>query len=235
MSSKKVVVLRSSDGVSFELEEEAALLSQTIKDGMEDGWVEGGLPLPTINSQTLSLVIDYCKKHAAASASSEALDSWDADFVKVEHKTLFDIILAANYLNIRGLLDLACQTVADMIKGKTPDEIRQIFNINSVFTPEEEEELPVGCLCPPEERLAVFRLVCSSTQAANYLNIKGLLDLTRQTVAATIRGKTSAEILEFFNTKNNFMAKEVMRENESAFDRRVLTPGLSCTFCAQSS
>ncbi|KAI4339946.1 hypothetical protein MLD38_024829 [Melastoma candidum] len=189
---KKIVVLRSSDGVSFELDEEAALLSQTIKDGMEDGWVEGGLPLPTINSQILSLVIDYCKKHAAASASSssEDLDSWDADFVKVEQDTLFDIIRAANYLNIRGLLDLACQTVADMIKGKSPDEIRQSLQHQPSLHPRRGGRGQEG------------------KPAANYLNIKGLLDLTRQTVAATIRGKTSAEILEFFNTKNNFMAKE---------------------------
>lgn len=48
---------------------------------------------------------------------------------------------AANYLNIKGLLDLTCQTVADMIKGKTPEEIRKTFNIKNDFTPEEEEEV----------------------------------------------------------------------------------------------
>lgn len=48
---------------------------------------------------------------------------------------------AANYLNIKTLLDLTCQTVADMIKGKTPEEIRKTFNIKNDFTPEEEEEV----------------------------------------------------------------------------------------------
>lgn len=48
---------------------------------------------------------------------------------------------AANYLNIKALLDLTCQTVADMIKGKTPEEIRTTFNIKNDFTPEEEEEV----------------------------------------------------------------------------------------------
>ena len=48
---------------------------------------------------------------------------------------------AANYLNIKSLLDLTCQTVAQMIKGKTPEEIRKTFNIKNDFTPEEEEEV----------------------------------------------------------------------------------------------
>jgi S-phase kinase-associated protein 1 len=48
---------------------------------------------------------------------------------------------AANYLNIKGLLDLTCQTVADMIKGKTPEEIRKTFSIKNDFTQEEEDEI----------------------------------------------------------------------------------------------
>ena len=36
---------------------------------------------------------------------------------------------AANYLNIKELLDLTCFTVASMIRGKSPEEIRKAFNI----------------------------------------------------------------------------------------------------------
>ncbi|KAF3640031.1 E3 ubiquitin ligase complex SCF subunit sconC [Capsicum annuum] len=48
---------------------------------------------------------------------------------------------AANYLNIKSLLDLTCQIVADMINGKTPEETRKTFNIKNNFTPEEEKEV----------------------------------------------------------------------------------------------
>ncbi|KAG5582016.1 hypothetical protein H5410_052643 [Solanum commersonii] len=40
-----------------------------------------------------------------------------------------ELVEAANYSNIKSLLDLTCQTVADMIKGKTPEEICKTFNI----------------------------------------------------------------------------------------------------------
>lgn len=54
---------------------------------------------------------------------------------------IFKLILAANYLNIRGLLDVTAGAIADMLKNKTPQEIRDEFNIVNDFTPEEEEEV----------------------------------------------------------------------------------------------
>ena len=48
---------------------------------------------------------------------------------------------AANYLDIKGLLDVGCKTVANMIKGKSPEEIRKTFNIQNDFTPEEEDQI----------------------------------------------------------------------------------------------
>jgi S-phase kinase-associated protein 1 len=107
----------------------------------------------------LQKVIDYCRFHvdhpAGADGDKKDDGTFDRDFVKVDQPMLFDLILAANYLDIRPLLDLTCKTVADMIKGscsllnkltpqisgKTMDEIRKTFNIKNDFTPEEEEHL----------------------------------------------------------------------------------------------
>ncbi|KAK7367262.1 hypothetical protein VNO80_09271 [Phaseolus coccineus] len=146
MSSARKITLKSSDGEAFEVDEAVALESQTIKHMIEDDCADSGIPLPNVTSKILAKVIEYCKKHVDAAnpddkPSEEDLKAWDGDFVKVDQATLFDLILAANYLNIKSLLDLTCQTVADMIKGKTPEEIRKTFNIKNDFTPEEEEEV----------------------------------------------------------------------------------------------
>ncbi|KAL6846691.1 hypothetical protein ACP4OV_024139 [Aristida adscensionis] len=160
-SPARMLTLRSSDNESFQVEEAVAMQSQTIKSLLED-CPEGGIPLPNVNAKILAKVIEFCKEHAQAAAAAgdgataaaaeptaaankaaeDKLKAFDADFVNgVDQATLFDLILAANYLDIKSLLDLTCQAVADMIKGKTPEEIRKTFNIKNDFTPEEEEEV----------------------------------------------------------------------------------------------
>jgi S-phase kinase-associated protein 1 len=145
----KRVKLKSSDDEMFEVEEAVAFESQAVKNMIEDTGMDHPIPLPNVSSKILAKVIEYCKYHVDNQKSTDdkpatpedEIKAWDQDFVKVDQATLFDLILAANYLNIKNLLDLTCQTVADMIKGKTPEEIRKTFNIKNDFTPEEEEEV----------------------------------------------------------------------------------------------
>ncbi|XP_037462539.1 SKP1-like protein 1A [Triticum dicoccoides] len=137
--SNKKITLISSDGESFEVTAEAAAMSQTIHHMMEDNCVENGVPLPNVPSKILSKVIEYCNKHV--SSGEQDLKSFDASFINVDQATLYDLILAANYLDVKGLLELCLQTVADMIKGKTVEEIRKTFNIKCDFSPEEEAEI----------------------------------------------------------------------------------------------
>ncbi|KAH7332156.1 hypothetical protein KP509_20G072000 [Ceratopteris richardii] len=144
-SEELKVKLKSADDELFEVEEIVALESRTIKDIVE-------IPL-NVSSQILSKIIKYCRYHALEvpnngegdgkrpALSEEDVTHWDGKFLEVDQATLFDLILAANYLNIQSLLDLTCQRVADMIKEKTPEEIRRAFNIENDFTPEEEEEV----------------------------------------------------------------------------------------------
>jgi S-phase kinase-associated protein 1 len=73
--------------------------------------------------------------------SLQVVPEWDADFVDLEQETLFELILAANFMDIKPLLDLTCAKVASMIKGKTPEQIRKAFNIVNDFSPEEEAKV----------------------------------------------------------------------------------------------
>jgi S-phase kinase-associated protein 1 len=48
---------------------------------------------------------------------SDNISAWDQTFMKVDMELLFDIVLAANYMDIKGLLDLGCKTIANHMKG----------------------------------------------------------------------------------------------------------------------
>ncbi|KAL1563900.1 SKP1-like protein 1A [Salvia divinorum] len=137
-TSQKMVILESSDGETFKVEEAVAVKLQTIRHMIEDGCAGTNIPLPNVTAKILSKVIDYCKRHVEG---ADDLEASDAEFVKENQGILMDLILAANYLDIKILLELTCQTVADMIKDKTPEEIRKTFNIENDYTAKEEEEV----------------------------------------------------------------------------------------------
>ena len=136
-----------------EVAEKSILLKNMLEDvGDSD---EGPIPLQNVNANVLKKVIEWCDHHRKDPAPDREDDSgslsrkqtstdmseWDQKFMSVDQEMLFEIILAANYLDIKPLLDCGCKTVANMIKGKTPDEIRKTFNIVNDFTPEEEAQI----------------------------------------------------------------------------------------------
>lgn len=138
----KKIVLRTSDAETFVVAETVAKESHTIKAMIEDGCADAEIPLPNVTGGILAKVIEYLDFHHGRDRKrSTELKSFDSAFVKVDKDTLFDLIMAANYLDIKSMLDLTCQAAADMIKNKSPRQIRNIFNLEYDFTPEEEEEL----------------------------------------------------------------------------------------------
>ncbi|KAF1850942.1 S-phase kinase-associated protein-like protein 1 [Cucurbitaria berberidis CBS 394.84] len=153
-ASEKKIKVTTSDGANLETDRDIAERSILIKNLLEDlgGDNEEAIPIPNVNEAVMKKVLEWCEHHRADAPSSQDDDSdsrkkstdieeWDQKFMQVDQEMLFEIILAANYLDIKALLDVGCKTVANMIKGKSPDEIRKTFNIQNDFTPEEEEQI----------------------------------------------------------------------------------------------
>ncbi|CAE7268978.1 RAD5B [Symbiodinium necroappetens] len=145
--------LKSSQGEIFEVDPEVATMSTLIKNMVEDSGTDEEIPLPNVKTAILSKVIDYCKYHKdnppeeiqkplkSTNLVECGVSEWDSEYVNIEQEVLFELILAANYLDIKSLLDLTCAKVASMIKGKNTEEIRKQFNIVNDFTPEEEAQV----------------------------------------------------------------------------------------------
>lgn len=154
MADDDVVVLQSGDGQDFKVEVKVAKISETIKNLMEDAGVDHAVPLVNVTGAILRRIVEYCKYHtentAAAVKPSEGgekrdegvICEWDTKFMEgVERPVLFEMILAANYLDIPSILDMLCKTCANMFKGDTPEEIMKKFGVTEPFTEEEMEQV----------------------------------------------------------------------------------------------
>ncbi|XP_060203051.1 SKP1-like protein 11 [Lycium barbarum] len=136
MSSEKLLTLKTRDGEEFVLEEAMAFRSLTIKNATSN-YTINNTPLPiNVEINTMIKVIEYWKKHSERGISEDELMNFDKKFFKLLHNSeLFDLVVAVDYLADKGLSNAACEQVLDKITGKTPQEIRDIFNINNDCTP----------------------------------------------------------------------------------------------------
>jgi S-phase kinase-associated protein 1 len=139
MESKAVVVSKSAARIS-------TLIQNTLE--MDSECVE--IPFYHIEEEILIKVVAYMHYHEhiapitiarpLKSADMETLvDAFDAKFCDCEQEVLFKLMLAANYMHIKPLLDLTSAKMASLMKGLTPGQIRTRFSIRDDFTPEEEE------------------------------------------------------------------------------------------------
>ncbi|CAN0930100.1 SKP1-like protein 3 [Linum grandiflorum] len=136
----------------FELEKSAAEQSKTINKLIKEMGTHGAIPLDYVTGSILSKVIKYCRMHTSAIAEADKVRKWDQDSVFLTFLSQFSLfttvdvvyyLKAADYLNIKELLDLTCQKAAHVIFGKTTEEMCKIFNIKNDFTPEEEANIRI--------------------------------------------------------------------------------------------
>ena len=122
------VKLTSSDGLSYTLPADCAILSELIRTTltMEDS---DEIILPSISGGMLELVVEYLQQHRGlqpcaivkplqSSRMQDICDVWDATFIdRLEKQDLYNMVHAANYMHIDCLFQLCCAKIASMLKG----------------------------------------------------------------------------------------------------------------------
>ena len=146
------LTLVSSDNQKFQLDSKTAERSKLLVGLLGDYEENTDIPLPDIKSNILEKVIAYLTYYKEKSPKeipkplpsanlADVVDQWDIDFINsIELNNVFDMINAANYMDISSLLDLSCAKIASVMKGKTAEEIRAMFNIENDLSEEEIKE-----------------------------------------------------------------------------------------------
>ena len=144
MQNEDQITLLTGDNETFNISRKVIVqLSQTIKGILLDT-DDSLIPVPNIAGAIMPKIIQWCEYQYDATeqnVSKEDIEEWAKEYVSVDKEELYRLIIGADFLGIQSLIDITGQTIADMINGKTPDEIRTHFNIVNDLTPDEEHEI----------------------------------------------------------------------------------------------
>ena len=152
MEVERKITLVSSDGEKVEISSKAVQRSVLVKGILEDYPDDAEVPLNNVKSNILKKIKEYLEHYENSEPKEidrplpsqnfkECVEDWDFNYINIDLELIFELILGANYMDIKNLLELASAKVASIIKGKNTEEIRKTFGITNDFTPEEEQQI----------------------------------------------------------------------------------------------
>lgn len=162
MSKPTHVVIKCAGGDLVPLPLEIAQQSRLVKNMIDVLKVQENnveIPCETLKKEVVELLavssVPLCPPLPQSWMESHKEDGADADegkkfnpqlseqerrwFAELDEQRLYDVMMAANFLDVPHLLDKACETVAAMVRGRTPEEIREILGLKNDFSQEEYE------------------------------------------------------------------------------------------------
>jgi len=117
----------------------SAVIAGQINDDDDDNEIENEFPCPKVSGDILQKVVDYCTHYQEepmekieTPLQGETIEAivkpeWYVRFCDVDREIMFQLVAAANFLNIKPLLDLTCLAVSVSIKGHSVEELREII------------------------------------------------------------------------------------------------------------
>lgn len=142
--------IKSSDGVTFLVDRQAAEINGTIRDLLIDAPEGGIIPLP-ITSVLLDLVFEYCDHYRNEIPSKEhylqeGLNEWEKAYMTRVSNRLIDLIKVAHYLQNAPLRWCCFRELSDRARNKNQAEINVIAGIPAAttYTPEQIEQAEIA-------------------------------------------------------------------------------------------
>ncbi|KAI4353135.1 hypothetical protein L6164_002106 [Bauhinia variegata] len=144
------VTLKAQEGQVFDIDQDIAKEFGILNRIMEEDGLFEFFPVSNVRGAALEKVIEYCQKHVefrtrAAQKDGDQTDNvkaFDDGFVNgLRNEELKELIVAADYLEVKKLLDLLIQTIANRIKNKSVEYVRKLFEIENDYTAEELNDL----------------------------------------------------------------------------------------------
>ncbi|KAI4351703.1 hypothetical protein L6164_006037 [Bauhinia variegata] len=142
---KSYIWIQTADGSIQQVEEEVAMFCPMIcREILQTGMGSSknyAISLPQrVNPAILGLILDYCRFHQVPGRSNKERKTYDEKFIRMDTKKLCELTSAADSLQLKPLVDLTSRSLARIIEGKTPEEIRETFHLPDDLTEEEKLE-----------------------------------------------------------------------------------------------
>ena len=143
------VTVATADGSERVLDDSLWSQSTTIKEMIVDTDPGDTIPLASVGPEALDKVGEWMKKMATLKGddtTDEDKQTWINEYKETmtaqeQLPLLFSTMNAANFMNVKNLLDELCKFVAEMIAQRTPNEILDQKKNKKDATLEEEQEL----------------------------------------------------------------------------------------------
>ena len=137
--------LESSDGVIFTVDSAAVNQMVTIQTMIdhEDEDSDEVTPVPTVKAQVLEKIIQWTDYHKIDHEKTEKI-AWYIIYFNIELKQKFEIIIAADYLEIKSLLNESCQNVLINNKWVIIEDAASSFHDTKVVTLLEKHQREYG-------------------------------------------------------------------------------------------
>ena len=153
MEESKIIKLITKEGKEIEITKDAAVLSELLKQKINDFPDEEKFPINEVDEKMAEKVKEYLghfngnappeiEKPLKSNNIKNVTDEWSANFMnRMSFDDIISLSEASNYMGINCLLDSCSSKIASLIKDKSEEEIKKEFKIKQSFTEEEKNKI----------------------------------------------------------------------------------------------